>query len=88
MKSSVRWTAHLPKIPDKTHFKSQLGTAQQVLERLRTILDEDLKTSVVESSSKTVFETPCWAEYQAYLLGKQAYITQLKALLPNYEDIT
>lgn len=86
MKHSLQWTSHLPKKMDKENFKNHLSSCSLVMERLKDILDHDLVTNILESSSKTTFETPNWSEYQAYLMGKQAYINQLKALLPTYKD--
>ena len=86
MKYSLKWTANLSKTVEKENFKNNLSGSKLVLDRLKEILDKDLETSVSEASSRKTFDIPNWSEYQAYLMGKQAYINQLKDLLPNYED--
>ncbi len=83
---SLRWTGHLPKTADKESFKSNVSSSQKMVDRLRDLMREDLEAATNEASSKVLFSNSNWAEHQAYLMGKQAYIKQIEALLPTYED--
>jgi len=84
MNIDIRWTSHLSNEADKKYFKENLSASQKVVERLKDLMDEDFEVSCKEMAAKTNLDNPNWANHQAFLMGMQAYINKIKALLPEY----
>lgn len=84
------WTKHLKDQDAKENFQNQVLGSKQVLERLSEIIGEDLKNTEERQMSHKTFESPNWAEHQAYMNGyKQALKTLLKLIdLDQQNELT
>lgn len=69
----IAWTKHLKDPDAKASFEKSVWSSKNVLDRLIDILQEDLANTEDKQISHKTFESPNWAEHQAYMNGyKQA----------------
>ena len=84
MSFPVTWTAHLQNNPkDKKDFEDQLAHSNNVLARLKTIIEDKEKSIDRAEFSVSSYESPGWSHKQAYLNGRRAELAELKQLLPT-----
>ena len=77
---NLTWTKTLSE-QDAKKFQEQFNANYRLFERLQEIIDEKILAVTTERISKSSFEVAAWAEYQAYLNGREAALTDLKTLL-------
>ena len=75
-KIPVEWIKHLPP-QEKDNFETTLRNSTIVLDRLREILFEHLRSIETKEYSETSYENPSWACKQAFLNGRKAELTKL-----------
>lgn len=63
------WTDHLDTADKKLDFKQHIKSSAPVLERLREIIQKEYATLDEFELSKKAFDTPNWAERQAFNNG-------------------
>lgn len=75
-----RWTSHL-KGSDKENFESVLNNSRMLLDRLKTILEQE--EAAVDNSDTSIedFEEPNWAYKQAFRNGQRNILKKLYTLV-------
>lgn len=74
---TMRWASH---VEDKDEFYSVLKNSSYVLTRVRDLLNEELESLDRSEESEKDFETPAWAEKQAFRNGQRAALKRFKML--------
>ena len=77
---NLTWTKLLSKA-DAEKLTEQILTNYSLFERLQEILHARISEITKERISKSSFEAPAWSEYQAYLNGKEAALSDIVTLL-------
>ena|SRR5690242_14282673 len=77
----TRWTSHLTDEEDVLQFKNQIHSARDVLERLRVLLDEDLKALDRSEQDQRIYDLPNWDYRQAHKNGVRQAYAQLQTLI-------
>ncbi len=67
----------------KKEIKEAFIASHTIRERLQAVLTDELNESLKVMSSDVTFESPAWAEKQAYQLGEQAAIRKVISLLED-----
>lgn len=65
------WTSHLSG-KDKENFEGQVKRSTEVLDRLNVLLKQELSNQELTELTVKAFETPNWAERQAFYNGFRA----------------
>jgi len=77
----VDWTKHLQTEKEKEEFEKSIYGSKRILERLRALMDErELALDINERSVKQ-FESPNWAEKQAFHNGFRSCLHIVKKLI-------
>ena len=75
------WTKHLKDQDAKANFERTVWGSKPTLDRLIDILKEELNNTEEQQISAKSFDSPNWAEHQAYMNGyKQAQKTIIKLI--------
>lgn len=75
------WTKNLRDPEAKSKFENQIYSAKAVLDRVNTLLDEQLKNLDRSETDISVFDSPNWAERQAFKNGQRKSLQDLKTLV-------
>lgn len=67
----------------KKEMKEAFLASLTIRQRLCEVLKEELEESVKAMSRSTAFESPAWAEYQAFRLGEQEALRKMISLLED-----
>jgi hypothetical protein len=82
----LRWTKGLES-QQKTDLKAQLKASQNILNRLSTLLQEDIDSCIKAQEARDSYDSPSWAMYQADAIGEtRAYRKILRLLDLNKEN--
>jgi hypothetical protein len=76
----IQWIANL-KEEDKKDFTNLLHNSTTVIDRLKEIVDQEIKSIDRTENSSSSYETPGWSHKQAFLNGKRAALEDIKQLL-------
>lgn len=76
-----RWTQHLDTEEDKEKFRKDIRSAQSVLERLKTLIEEDEKSLDRSEMDQRIYDKPNWEYRQAHKNGIRQYANTLKNLI-------
>lgn len=76
-----KWTDHLHEDKDKQDFRRQVISAKDVLARQKQILDGWLESLSRSELDPSQFDSPNWANKQAYKNGLRQGMNQLKILI-------
>lgn len=79
---SQRWYRHIKDDGYREDFKRQIINCVNIWERMSQIIEEEVEASLKEMRGNNSFESPAWAEKQAYQLGLQDGLLKIKQLLP------
>lgn len=74
------WSAHLPD-DRRQNFLDLLKHSTTVLYRLRQIVDDEIESLNVSEETEQDFDSPAWAEKQAFRNGKRAGLKRVRKLL-------
>lgn len=80
----TKWTSHLKTPDDKKRFENQVTGSKPVLERLITLIDEDLKA--IEEAEQD-FDNSSWAYKEAYLIGAKKELRKYRKLINLDEQV-
>lgn len=75
------WTRHIKDPSEKEDFENSIRGAQRVLERLKTLLDEEEKALDQTELDAKAYDNPSWAYKQAFKNGLRKGISIIKPLL-------
>ena len=73
----ARWFKYCKNEDQKKEIKAYFGAAGYLLDTLAKILEEELNSSIKESSNKESYKLPAWSEYQADRLGEQRTLRKI-----------
>lgn len=77
----TKWTQHLRLQADQDNFEKKIYNAKDVLERLKTLLEEKERSFDIAEYSVEDFSSPNWSEKQAFRNGNRAALHYVKTLL-------
>lgn len=80
MKLSLEWTKGLSD-KDTTALSESFNTSYHLFEQLQGLIDVKLLALTKERTDRKTFESPAWGEYQAYLIGQEKALLDLKTLI-------
>lgn len=80
------WTRHLH-ADRKEEFEALVQNSTIVLGRMKTILHEQLESTLVSEETEGDFDTPAWAYRQAYRNGERAGLRRALRLLAHIKGI-
>lgn len=80
----TKWTQHLKTDDDKKRFENSVIGCRYVLERLRDIIDEEIKD--IEKTEED-FNNPSWAYKEAYSIGAKRKLRDLRKLINLDEQV-
>ena len=75
------WTSHLTDPEEKKKFEGAVRSARIVLERLQTLMSDDLTAINNKESSIDVYSNPNWDYRQAHANGHKACLKSYIKLL-------
>lgn len=75
------WTKNLNTPEEKKQFEAQVYSAKQVLDRLKELIEEKDRILTTTEISEKSFDTPNWAEKQAFKNGFRSCLIGLKNLI-------
>lgn len=83
----TKWTSHLRTDEERTAFKRQINGSQEVLDRVRMILEERYKGLEDNELDPKIFGSPSWPYLQAAICGRKAELRDtIKLLTLTGED--
>jgi homoserine dehydrogenase len=85
MKIQTRWIKHLKTDELKKEFLTKLAAADDVLSRIKTLIEEDIVTANKKSLAQEGYENPNWAFYQADLLGEMRAYNKVIRMIDTQE---
>jgi hypothetical protein len=74
------WSRHLPDDRRK-NFEDLVKNSTTVLERLRQLIDEELNALDGKEETESDFDSPAWAQKQAFRNGKRTGLKRVRQLL-------
>lgn len=77
----IRWTQNLKTDEEKQEFKKRLLGAKYVLDRLKTIADQNEESLGRQEVSPTSYDSPNWAYRQAHANGYRQCLNIYRQLL-------
>lgn len=75
------WTSHLKDQTTKDNFEDQIRRSQEVLERLDALLKQELAQQEATELTVKAFDTPNWAERQAFYNGYRAALNTVTKII-------
>jgi hypothetical protein len=75
------WTKHLKDDEQISQFENTVHSSKTVLDRLKTLIEEDEKAQMASELDPTGFNTPNWTEKQASRIGYRACLAKYKKLV-------
>lgn len=75
------WTKHLKDEEQISQFENTVHSAKTVLDRLKTLIEEDEKAQNASELDPLSFNTPNWTEKQASRIGYRACLAKYKKLV-------
>lgn len=83
-----KWTEHLKTEKEKTEFRQYVQGSRTLLDRLKTILDDQDKTLEVSELTLESYNQPNWAVRQAHKNGYRSCLRTLRKLVDLDQQIT
>lgn len=77
----TEWTKHVSDPDEKAKFEQSILSAKEVLDRVKTILNEKLNTLDRSETDIGIYDTPNWAERQAHKNGQRSSLMFLLQLV-------
>lgn len=77
------WTSHLQDPKEKEDFERAVHRARHVLNRLDTILEMKMYSMLSHEHGVKQFESPAWAEKQAFINGSKSTIQFIRTLIQD-----
>ena len=84
----TKWTSHLIVPEEKKRFESSIVGAKLVLDRLKTLVEEEEKAIEQTELDAKAYENPAWAYKQAFKNGAKAAYRSIKKLVNLDEQVT
>lgn len=72
----TRWTEHLNNDKDKEEFEKEIIRAKRVLDRLKTIYEEDREALDRSEENQRIYDLPNWSHRQAHKNGVRQSIRE------------
>lgn len=76
-----KWTQHLTNPEDKKAFENELRGSKNVLNRLKTLMEEQETSLDYQELSLKAYDNPSWSHKQAHVNGIRQCIAFNKTLL-------
>ena len=86
MKIYTKWIKHLKGDDKQKEFLSQLMAAKEVITRLKTIIEEEIKSSSLNAKKKESYSNPNWAYLQADNVGETRAYNQILKIISFEEN--
>lgn len=77
----TRWTQHLQDEETKEKLKKEIFSAKPVLERLKSIIEEDMDYLDRSEEDQRIYDKPNWDYRQAHKNGTRQTYNYLKRLI-------
>lgn len=78
---NMKWTKHLKSEAEKEQFIKTLLGSQTALDRLKQILEEELRTLENQESSLSDYSDASWSHKQAHRNGERSFAKKVFELL-------
>lgn len=86
MKIYTKWIKHLKGDDRQKEFLNRLMASKDVLNRLQTIIEEEIKSSSVNAKKKNSYSNPNWAYLQADNVGETRAYNQILKIISFEEN--
>ena len=83
----TKWTSHLEDPAAKKRFESSIQGSKTVLDRLKTIIEEEEKAIEQSEMDAKAYDNPSWAYKQAFKNGTKAAYRSMKKLVNLDEQV-
>ncbi len=80
-----RWTQNLKTDEEKQDFKKRLLGAKYVLDRLKTIVEQNEASLDRQEVSPSAYDNPNWAYRQAHANGSKNCLSIYRRMLPTFD---
>lgn len=83
----TKWTSHLTDPAAKKRFESSIQGSKTVLDRLKTVIEEEEKAVEQSELDAKAYDNPSWAYKQAFKNGTKAAYRSIKKLVNLDEQV-
>lgn len=83
---NVKWTKHLTSETERAQFTKTVLASRTALDRLKVLIEEELKVLDNQESSLTDYSDAAWSHKQAHRNGERAFARMLLDLLTFHKE--
>ena len=77
----TRWTEHLKTEEEKDLFRKKVFSAKEILDRLKTMLEDDLMMLDRTEENQSIYQVPNWDYLQAHKNGNRQVLNLIRKLV-------
>lgn len=82
-----KWTQHIHDEHEKEAFRKYVRNSPELLDRLKTLIDEREKEITRSELSEEIYDTPSWEHRQAHKNGRRQELAWMRRLVDLDQQI-